>query len=156
MTHPFPSGEPFQDLPATATSAPEPHPELRSRRVLIVDDFRDVREMYGEYLGRCGLEVQLARHGAQAIERALAIRPDVILMDLAMPGIDGWEATRVLKQHPNTKHIPIIAVTAHTLPGERERAMRAGCDALLTKPCLPYQVLNEIARVLGSSTVPPE
>jgi CheY-like chemotaxis protein len=129
-------------------------PALESRKVLIVDDVRDIGEMYAEYLRVSGVKVRLAANGAEAIERALQERPDVILMDLAMPGIDGWEATRVLKQHPETRDIPIIAITAHTSPGERAQALRAGCDVFLTKPCLPQRVAREIARVLESESMP--
>lgn len=135
--------------------APERLRELESRQVLIVDDVREVGEMYGEYLRLSGMNVQHACHGAEAIELALKQRPDVILMDLAMPGIDGWEATRVLKQHPDTQNIPIIAITSHALSGERDRALRAGCDAFLTKPCLPQRVAREIARVLEAGAHAP-
>lgn len=123
-----------------------------SRLVLIVDDFTDAREMYGEALVFAGFRIAEARHGAEAIEKALEIQPDLILMDLAMPGIDGWDATRVLKQHPRTKHIAIMALTSHALSGERDRAMRAGCDAFVAKPCLPKDLVAEIHRVLNAGS----
>lgn len=115
--------------------------------VLIVDDFQDGREMCVEYLSFLGYQAAEASDGFEALERARALRPDVILMDLSLPGIDGWEATRRLKADPHTRHIPIVAVTAHALPGDSERARKAGCDAFVTKPCFLDELLEEIQRV---------
>jgi CheY-like chemotaxis protein len=116
--------------------------------VLIVDDFLDAREMYAEYFASAGFRVAEAANGTEAIQKAFELTPQVILMDLAMPGMDGWEATRRLKADPRTRHIPVIAVTGHALNGFPESAKEAGCDAFVTKPCLPDALLGEVRRVL--------
>ncbi len=120
--------------------------------MLLVDDYADAREMYGYYLTRHGYRVEEAADGHEALEKALTLRPDIILMDLSLPGIDGWELARLLKQDTRSKAIPIIALTAHALSGEEQRARGAGCDAFVTKPCLPQALAAELARVLR--TVP--
>ena len=102
--------------------------------VLIVDDTVDDREMLVEYLRFCGFPVTEAAGGAEAIQIAGAIHPDVILMDLSMPEIDGWEATRRLKADPLTKNAIIVAMTAHAFQRERDAARDAGCAALIVKP----------------------
>jgi CheY-like chemotaxis protein len=112
--------------------------------VLLVDDFLDAREMYAEYFTFAGFRVAEAANGAEAIQKAFELTPQVILMDLAMPGMDGWEA----KADRRTKHIPVIAVTGHALNGFPESAKGAGCDAFVTKPCLPDALLGEVRRVL--------
>jgi CheY-like chemotaxis protein len=120
-------------------------------RVLVVDDYPDAREMYGEYLEYCGFEVIDAANGVEAIERAVEDRPDIILMDLSLPVMDGWEATRRLKADARTRHIPIVALTGHALAGISEGARQAGCDAFVTKPCLPEELVKEIRKVLAST-----
>ncbi len=105
--------------------------------MLVVDDFLDAREMYAEYFAFSGFRVVEASNGAEAVQKALELIPHVILMDLSMPGMDGWEATRRLKADRRTKHIPVIALTGHALTGYAESAKQAGCDAFVTKPCLP-------------------
>jgi two-component system cell cycle response regulator DivK len=117
--------------------------------VLLVDDYPDAREMYAEYLEFSGFEVVEAGNGLEALERALDRTPDVILMDLSLPVMDGWEATRRLKADDRTKHIPVLAVTGHALTGISEDAKRAGCDGFITKPCLPEDLTVEIRKVLG-------
>src|SRR5262245_19194063 len=97
--------------------------------VLLVDDYADAREMYGYYLARQGYRVEEAADGHEALAKALELLPDIILMDLSLPGIDGWELARILKQDERTTMIPIIALTAHALNGEEQRARGAGCDA---------------------------
>jgi CheY-like chemotaxis protein len=116
--------------------------------ILLVEDFDDAREMYRDYLQFAGLRVEAARDGREAIEKARRLQPDLILMDLSLPGIDGWEATRLLKSDPATKHILIVALSAHALAAEGERAHRAGCDGFIAKPCLPTDLVDEIARYL--------
>jgi CheY-like chemotaxis protein len=116
--------------------------------VLLVDDYPDAREMYAEYLEFSGFEVIEAGNGLEALERALDRTPDVILMDLSLPVMDGWEATRRLKADDRTKHIPVLAVTGHALTGISEDAKRAGCDGFITKPCLPEDLTVEIRKVL--------
>src|SRR6266851_4674989 len=102
--------------------------------VLVVDDAPDGREMLTEYLTFRGLEVIEVPDGGAALTQARTRRPAVILMDLQMPGLDGWEATRQLKAHPDTKDIIVIAVTAHALTPDEGIARQAGCDAFIAKP----------------------
>jgi CheY-like chemotaxis protein len=116
--------------------------------VLVVEDYQDAREMYVEYLKFSGFQVAEARNGLEAIEQAVHLLPDIILMDLALPRMDGWEATRRLKEDERTRHIPVVALTGHALAGHAEGARQAGCDAFVTKPCLPDALVAEINRVL--------
>ncbi len=90
-----------------------------------------------------------ALNGEEGIATARSEKPDLILMDISIPIIDGWEATQVLKHDPETRHIPIIALTAHALASDRERAMQVGCDGYLAKPCEPRAVVAEVQRFLG-------
>jgi two-component system, cell cycle response regulator DivK len=119
--------------------------------VLLVDDYPDAREMYAEYLDFSGFEIVQAGNGVEAIERALDSHPDVILMDLSLPVMDGWEATRRLKADERTRHIPVLAVTGHALTGVSNEAKNAGCDGFITKPCLPEDLVAEIRKVLSGS-----
>ena len=116
--------------------------------VLVVDDYQDAREMYAEYLSFSGFRVEEASTGAEAIEKAFALQPDVILMDLSLPGMDGWTATRRLKNDDRTKGIPVVALTGQALAGASEGARQAGCDAFVTKPCLPDELVVEVRRML--------
>jgi CheY-like chemotaxis protein len=102
--------------------------------ILIVDDHPDGREMLTEYLRFLGFEVLDAPNGEAALTQAISSPPCVILMDLQMPGIGGWEATRQLKAHPKTKNVLVIALTAHALAPDEKIARRAGCDAFVAKP----------------------
>ena len=120
--------------------------------ILVVDDYQDAREMYAEYLQFSGFRVAEARNGNEAVERAFALKPDLILMDLSLPGMDGWEATRRLKADEATKKIPIVALTGHALAGASEGARKAGCDSFVTKPCLPDDLVVEVRRMLGASS----
>ena len=121
-------------------------------RVLVVDDYPDAREMYAEYLQYSGFDVIEAGNGIEALERAADSAPDIILMDLSLPVMDGWEATRRLKADKATADIPIVALTGHALAGILEGAKKAGCDAFVTKPCLPEDLVKEIHRVLSAAT----
>ncbi len=116
------------------------------RMVLIVDDFADARELLGDYLKHWGYSIAEAVDGADAMMRAEGLQPDVILMDMSMPVVDGLEATRFLKANARTRHIPIIALTSHALIGSSDPAFRAGCDAFLARPCPPQRVLAEVQR----------
>jgi two-component system, cell cycle response regulator DivK len=116
--------------------------------VLVVEDYQDAREMYSEYLRYAGFRVAEASNGFEAIEQASTLVPDIILMDLALPRMDGWEATRRLKEDERTRHIPIVALTGHALSGHAESATKAGCDAFVTKPCLPDALVAEITKML--------
>jgi two-component system, cell cycle response regulator DivK len=126
-------------------------------RVLLVDDYPDARDMYGEYLAYCGYDVIQASNGMEALQRAFEDQPDIILMDLSLPVMDGWEATRRLKADYRTASIPVVALTGHALAGIFEGAQKAGCDAFVTKPCLPEDLVKEIQRVLeeAPSVTPP-
>ena len=118
--------------------------------VLVVDDVPDGREICAEYLAFRGYDVATAEDGQEALDKTASLLPDVILMDLSLPGIDGWEATRRLKQDARTKHIRIIALTAHALPSAHERARAAGCDVVVTKPVLPEDLVLEVQRQLAA------
>jgi two-component system, cell cycle response regulator DivK len=117
--------------------------------VLLVEDFADAREMYRDYLEFSGFRVETAADGREAIEKARAHRPDLVLMDLSLPGIDGWEATRTLKADPRTADLPILALSAHAMGPEGRRAEEAGCDGFIAKPCLPHELVAEVARFLA-------
>jgi len=115
--------------------------------VLVVDDDRDARAIYSMFLRAVGCRVHTAHDGRQAIEQANAHLPDVIVLDLAMPLMDGWEAAERLKHSAATRHIPIVALTAQ--PGARESAHISGCDAFLAKPCMPQLLWCEISLLLA-------
>jgi CheY-like chemotaxis protein len=121
------------------------------KRVLLVEDNEDNRIVYSTILRHFGYHVSEALNGEEGIAKARAERPDLILMDISIPIIDGWEATQVLKHDPATKNIPIIALTAHALASDREKAMEVGCDGYLAKPCEPRAVVAEVQRFLGRS-----
>ena len=124
--------------------------QSQSPLILVVDDYQDAREMYAEYLQFSGFRVAEARNGNEAVAQAFSLRPDLILMDLSLPGMDGWEATRVLKSDDRTKHIPVVALTGHALAGASEGARKAGCDSFVTKPCLPDDLVVEVRRMLDT------
>jgi CheY-like chemotaxis protein len=117
--------------------------------LLIVDDNADSRRFYATYFACAGFRVEEAGHGFQGLEKAFKERPDVILMDLVMPALDGWETIRVLKGRPRTRAIPIIALTGDTNENDLKLARNAGCDALLIKPCPPEVVLEQAQRLLN-------
>ena len=117
-----------------ATSAKSSGKDNSGTHVLVVEDFADNRDLLTEYLTFRGFAVTAAADGEAALRSAREHRPDVILMDLRMPGLDGWQATRRLKADPNTAQIPVVAVTAHALRPEVESARDAGCDAVVAKP----------------------
>ena len=124
-------------------------PKARDRQlVLVVEDYQDAREMYAAYLQFSGFDVAEAGNGVEAVEKATELLPDIVLMDLALPRMDGWEATRRLKADARTRHIPVVALTGHALAGHADGAREAGCDAFVTKPCLPDALVAEIRRLL--------
>jgi len=123
-------------------------PSRERQLVLVVEDYQDAREMYAAYLQFSGFDVAEAGNGVEAVEKATELLPDIVLMDLALPRMDGWEATRRLKGDPRTRHIPIVALTGHALAGHAEGAREAGCDSFVTKPCLPDALVAEIRRLL--------
>lgn len=119
--------------------------------VLVVDDYRDAREMYAQYLQASGFRVAEASTGLEAVRIARELKPDCILMDLALPGIDGWEATRQIKADGRTAGIPVIAITGHTSELASRDARAAGCAAFVIKPALPDAVVSEVRRVMGTA-----
>lgn len=120
-------------------------------RILLVEDNDDNMRVYRTILEYVGFEVLEARDGEAGISEARTGRPDLILMDISIPKIDGYEATRILKADPATRAIPIIALTAHALDEDRLRARVSGCDGFLTKPIAPRAVVSEVRRYLGRS-----
>ena len=118
--------------------------------ILVVDDYQDAREMYSEYLKASGFRVAEARTGLEAVSKAHELQPDCILMDLSLPGIDGWEATRQLKADRSTTHIPIVAITGHTSELASRDARAAGCSSFVLKPALPDAVVAEVKKAMGT------
>lgn len=125
-----------------------------SQKILLVEDNADNLNIYRTLLVHYGYEVLEAENGEIAIRVARDSRPDLILMDIAIPVIDGWEATRRLKMDERTKAIPIIALTARAFEADRETAALAGCDGYLAKPIEPQRVVEEVERFLGPRPQP--
>src|SRR5260221_581643 len=136
------------DAPAPLKSSPH------KPRVLLVDDYDDAREMYAEYLKFSGFETVQAASGPEAVKRAVESHPDIVVMDLSLPVMDGWEATRRLKADERTAGIPILALSGHALTNLSQRAKQAGFDGFVAKPCLPEDLIAEIRKVLDSYTPP--
>ena len=124
---------------------------MHKSRVLIVEDYDDAREMYAEYLSNSGFEMQQAANGQDAIRQALEEPPDIVVMDLSMPVMDGWETVRRLRTDERTADIPVVALTGHVLAEYSRRAWQSGFDGFLTKPCLPEDLAAESRRVLIES-----
>jgi len=120
--------------------------------VLLVEDNEDNRIIYATALRYAGYEVFEATTGTEGVSHGRRHLPDLILMDISVPELDGWEATALLKADPATRHIPIVAVTAHALPGDEERSRAAGCDGYLAKPIPPATLLAEVDRRFGRTT----
>lgn len=130
-------------------------PDIQSNpKILLVEDYDDAREMYRDYLEFAGFDVETARDGHEALAKARSLMPDLILMDLSLPGLDGWEATRVLKTDPSTRHLVIVALSAHALAAEGERARVAGCDGFIAKPCLPHDLVEQMLGHLKAQSEP--
>ncbi len=110
--------------------------------VLLVEDNEVNWEMLSRRLARRGYEVKIATDGQAAVDMARQLRPDLVLMDMSLPVMDGWEATRRIKADPDVRHIPVIALTAHAMAGDRDAALAAGCDDFETKP-VEFDRLNE-------------
>ena len=121
------------------------------QKILCVEDNDDNLFMLHRRLGRAGFEVKVATNGAEGVNWAKTLLPDLILMDLNLPGLDGWEATRLLKNQPETQHIPIVVLSANTAAKHRERAFAAGCDAFETKPTDFERLLEIIRSLIGKS-----
>jgi two-component system cell cycle response regulator DivK len=129
--------------PASAASAPP--------LILIIEDDDHTRELYAEYLAFAGFRVDTARDGFEGIGKAVARHPDIIVTDLLMPHLDGWEATRRLKAMSATRDIPVVALSA--VHSSRESARAAGCDGFLAKPCLPDMLLCEVRLLLAEKVL---
>jgi CheY-like chemotaxis protein len=125
------------------------NPQNPQRTVLLVEDNPHNRKIFSGMLTFHGFRVVEAETGDKALERVAAEPPDLILMDLSIPGIDGWECTRRLKSDAKTRPIPIIALTAHAMRGDEERAREAGCDGYLSKPVSPKKVVEEVRQYLA-------
>jgi CheY-like chemotaxis protein len=130
------------------TATAEVHRDRHRPLVLIVEDDADLRQLYVEHLTMSGFDVIEAGNGVEAIHATSSEQPDVVLMDLSLPVVDGWEATRRLKADARTGHIPVVALTAHDGSGELQRATDAGCDWFVPKPCPPDALLTELRRIL--------
>jgi two-component system cell cycle response regulator DivK len=126
-------------------------PELNhglNKTVLLVEDNPHNRKIFSGMLTHHGFRVREAETGDLALQMVAEERPDLILMDLSIPGVDGWECTRRLKADPKTQSIPIVALTAHAMRGDEERARAAGCDGYLSKPISPKKVVEEVRHYL--------
>jgi len=119
-------------------------------KILLVEDNEANRDMLSRRLVRKGFEVIMAKDGEQAIRMATSENPDLILMDMSLPVIDGWEATRRVKASQSTRSIPVIALTAHAMAGDREKALEAGCDDYDTKPIELPRLLEKIQTLLAA------
>ena len=124
------------------------------KRILCVEDNDDNQYMLHKRLTKAGFEVKIERNGAQVAKWAKTLLPDLIVMDLNLPGLNGWEATHQLKNQPETKHIPVIVLSAHAEESSREKARAAGCDAYHTKPIDFPRLVDRINSLLGSATTP--
>jgi CheY-like chemotaxis protein len=119
-------------------------------KILLIEDNEMNRDMLSRRLIRNGFEVSMAIDGQQGVDMAMSQLPDLILMDMSLPVIDGWEATRRIKANDATRRIPVIALTAHAMAGDREKAVEAGCDDYDTKPVEITRLLGKIAAVLAT------
>ena len=117
-------------------------------KVLLVEDQEDNRDMLSRRLVKRGYEVAIAVDGAEGVEKARSEAPDLILMDMSLPVMDGWEATRILKAEEATRSIPVVALTAHAMSTDREKAFDAGCDAYETKPIELPRLLETMEKLL--------
>jgi len=118
--------------------------------ILIVEDNEDNLDMLSRRLIRKSFDVIVARNGEEGVQMATSSQPDLILMDMSLPVLDGWEATTMIKEADSTGHIPIIALTAHAMVGDREKAMNAGCDDYDTKPVDLKGLLDKIDTLLNT------
>jgi two-component system, cell cycle response regulator DivK len=122
-----------------------------ARSVLLIEDEQGTREMYAQLLGYAGFEVVTARTGTEGFTRACEMRPDVILTDLGLPSIDGWEMIRRLKADSRTRDIPVVIVTGWSTPTLRDMAAQLGCASVLLKPCVPHELIAELQQTLERS-----
>ena len=116
--------------------------------VLIADDDMDIRSIARDYLTAMGFDAHVAANGAEALEQMELLKPDVLVLDLSMPRIDGWDVARRIRQNPQLRHTRILAFTAHAFKSDEEKAREAGCDAYLSKPFVPEALLEQVQRLL--------
>jgi two-component system cell cycle response regulator DivK len=135
-------------VPEPRESAPPPHVRRGAGLVLIIDDSIHTRELYTEYLSFRGFGVVTAAEAEAGLALAHTLKPDVVVMDLAMPGLNGITATHRLKQHPRTRRIPVIVLTGYAFRAIEQGALEAGADVFLTKPCLPEELEVRIRSLL--------
>lgn len=121
--------------------------ESNPKRILIVEDSKDTRDVYEAWLSMKGFSVITAGDGQEGLDKALQLQPDLVIMDLSLPVISGWEATRRLKADARTRHIPVLILTGHELFSATEEL---GSEGFLIKPCLPDTIVAEIRRILGN------
>ena len=136
---------------------PSDEPNIRepmTPTVLLVEDNEDNRTIYMDVLEHAGYHVVTAPNGEEGVHLACELHPDLILMDIGMPVIDGYLAARLLRADPCTRSIPIVAVTAHAMEGDREQALAGGFDGYVPKPATPREVLHEVQRRLGPPSSP--
>lgn len=122
---------------------------MSSKKILVVEDTEDNRQILRDLLGMAGYDMIEAHDGAEGVSQATQHKPDLILMDIQMPVMDGYEATRRIKANPELTAIPIIAVTSYALSGDEQKARAAGCDAYIAKPYSPRQMLAKVREILG-------
>jgi two-component system cell cycle response regulator DivK len=120
-----------------------------TRKILVVDDTEDNRQILRDLLGMAGYDLIEAQDGAEAVAKAAEHRPDLILMDIQMPVMDGYEATRRIKADPALQAIPVVAVTSYALSGDEDKARAAGCDHYIAKPYSPRQMLAKVREIVG-------
>lgn len=120
-----------------------------SQKILVIEDTEDNRQILRDLLGMAGYDMIEAHDGAEGVAKAAEHRPDLILMDIQMPVMDGYEATRRIKANPDLKAIPVIAVTSYALSGDEAKTREAGCDGYIAKPYSPRQMLAKVREILG-------
>ena len=123
-------------------------PRLDAPLILVIDDVEDNRDVYEQFLLHEGWRVVTASDGETGLEKAAALRPDVVILDLGLPRMDGWEVANRLKSQPGTSGIPVVALTGHVTRESRQRALTAGVDEFCGKPCLPADLVATIRRHL--------
>ena len=121
-------------------------------KILLVEDQEMNRDMLSRRLKKRGYEVEIAVDGAEGVEKAKAALPDLILMDMSLPVMDGWEATRILKSDGATRSVPVVALTAHAMSTDREKALEAGCDAYETKPVELPRLIETMEKLLQGAS----
>jgi CheY-like chemotaxis protein len=142
---------PKAKAPSRSAAARDDSPRAaeKSPRVLVVDDYTGAREVYARLLSASGYTIEVASSGEEAIEKAIVSQPDLVLMDLVMPGLDGWEAIRRLRSDARTRESRILIITGITNSEAAQTAKRAGCDAFLLKPVLPETLIEVVRGVLA-------